>query len=244
LAEKLIKSKARVQKHGEVFTPVWMVQKMLDNEDIKAACDNLTATFLEPAAGDGNFLVAILMRKLSMVSVRYSKSLQQYTHYSLFALSTLYGIELLEDNTKMCVMNLFEVYRDFYETTAKIFNKKPSKTTLDNAKFIISRNIIQGNFLTRKTAAGQPIIFSEWQLTNSLRRNPVMLKVQRTEFSLDEIFAGNDKMSGEQFDLQHDFEQIDLFVDFGLDIEVEEKRKQRYKKCLITEVVLEEMEDD
>lgn len=62
--EKLIKSKERVQQHGEVFTPQWMVQKMLDVEGIKQACENIDATFLEPAAGDGNFLVAILERKL------------------------------------------------------------------------------------------------------------------------------------------------------------------------------------
>ena len=52
-SEKLIKSKERVQKHGEVFTPSWMVQKMLDTEGVKEACEHLTATFLEPAAGDG-----------------------------------------------------------------------------------------------------------------------------------------------------------------------------------------------
>lgn len=46
-SEKLIKSKERVQKHGEVFTPSWMVQKILDTEDVKEACENLTATFLE-----------------------------------------------------------------------------------------------------------------------------------------------------------------------------------------------------
>lgn len=64
--EKLIKSKERVQQHGEVFTPQWMVQKMLDVEGIKQACENIDATFLEPAAGDGNFLVAILERKLKV----------------------------------------------------------------------------------------------------------------------------------------------------------------------------------
>ena len=46
-SEELIKSKARVQKHGEVFTPSWMVQKMLDTEGVKEACEHLTATFLD-----------------------------------------------------------------------------------------------------------------------------------------------------------------------------------------------------
>ncbi len=69
--EKLIKSKERVQQHGEVFTPQWMVQKMLDVEGIKQACENIDATFLEPAAGDGNFLVAILERKLKKKTQKY-----------------------------------------------------------------------------------------------------------------------------------------------------------------------------
>ena len=68
MKEEIIKSKIRVQKHGEVFTPKRIVNKMLDIPEVKDACENLTATFLEPAAGEGASLVAILERKLNMVS--------------------------------------------------------------------------------------------------------------------------------------------------------------------------------
>jgi hypothetical protein len=234
MSEKLIKSKARVQKHGEVFTPSWMVQKMLDTEGVKEACENIYATFLEPAAGDGNFLVAILRRKLAMVSEQFNSSIRQYTHYSLYALTTLYGIELLEDNAQMCVMNLFEVYKDFYEEAVKKHEDKRSENTLNNAKFIISKNIVQGNFLTRKLSSGDPIIFSEWVIT---KQTTTMIKVQRTEYSLDEIFAGNDKEAGTTFELEVEFEQIDLFSDFDLEPEPEnEKIIQKYKEVYITEV--------
>jgi hypothetical protein len=234
MSEKLIKSKARVQKHGEVFTPSWMVQKMLDTEGVKEACENLTATFLEPAAGDGNFLVAILKRKLSMVSEQYNSSIGQYTHYSLFTLTTLYGIELLEDNAQMCVMNLFEVYKDFYEEAVKKHNKSQSKMTLNNAKFIISKNIVQGNFLTRKLSSGEPIVFSEWEITKQTEKQ---IRVQRTEYSLDEIFAGNDKEAGTAFESAIEFEQIDLFSDFDLEPEPgNEEPAQKYKEVYITEV--------
>ena len=47
MEENLIKSKHRVQKHGEVFTPSWMVQKMLDTPGVKEACETVSATFLE-----------------------------------------------------------------------------------------------------------------------------------------------------------------------------------------------------
>ena len=117
--EKIIKSKARVQKHGEVFTPRKIVNQMLDVPEIKEACENLTATFLEPAAGEGAFLIEILKRKLIMVSERYNDDLTQYENYSLLALSTLYGIELLEDNAQICVMNMYETYYDYYQKQAK-----------------------------------------------------------------------------------------------------------------------------
>lgn len=233
-SEKLIKSKERVQKHGEVFTPSWMVQKMLDTEGVKEACENLTAIFLEPAAGDGNFLVAILRRKLTMVFEKYNSSIRQYTHYSLYALSTLYGIELLEDNAQMCVMNIFEVYKDFYEEAVKKHNEKQSENTLSNAKFIISKNIVQGNFLTRKLSSGDPIVFSEWEMT---KQTTTMIKVQRTEYSLDEVFAGNEKEAGTAVELAIEFEQMDLFSDFDLEAEPEnEEHIQRYKEVYITEV--------
>ncbi len=73
MEENLIKSKQRVQKHGEVFTPAWMVQKMLDTPGVKEACESVYKTFLEPSAGDGNFLQAILERKLKAVVRQYDK---------------------------------------------------------------------------------------------------------------------------------------------------------------------------
>lgn len=91
MTEQIIKSKQRVQKHGEVFTPSWMVQKMLDTPGVKEACENIYATFLEPAAGDGNFLEAILARKLTAVKEQYHQ--RNWKTKSLFALSSIYGIE-------------------------------------------------------------------------------------------------------------------------------------------------------
>ena len=93
MEENIIKSKDRVQKHGEVFTPSWMVQKMLDTPGIREKTEDIYATFLEPSAGDGNFLEAILERKLSAVTRNYDK--KNWKTKSLFALSSIYGIEYL-----------------------------------------------------------------------------------------------------------------------------------------------------
>ena len=85
--EELIKSKDRVQKHGEVFTPAWMVDQMLDTPGVKEACQDIYATFLEPSAGDGNFLQAILERKLAAVQANYDK--KNWKTKSLWALSSI-----------------------------------------------------------------------------------------------------------------------------------------------------------
>ncbi|MFE7378052.1 methylase [Bacillus cereus] len=245
--ERLIKSKKRVQKHGEVFTPNWMVEKMLNNEGIKEACENLTATFLEPAAGEGNFLMAILKRKLGMVSERYSETLAQFESFSLYALSTLYGVELLEDNAQMCVMNLYEIYREVYSEIARKFENKPKKNVLDSAKVIIKANIAQGNFLARKTTSGDPIIFSEWVMMNKLTTKTKTISVVRTEYSLDEIFEGKEKEAGTISQPPTIEEQLDLFESFDMDFKIEEKPKEenwRYVTTKITDVYKEELEID
>jgi hypothetical protein len=112
--EKIINNRKRVRNHGEVFTPSHIVKRMLSLKSIKEACESLTATFLEPGAGEGAFLVEVLKRKLRMVERCFGDSLERYENYSLLALSTLYGIELLEDNTKVCVMKLSRAFYDAY----------------------------------------------------------------------------------------------------------------------------------
>src|SRR3954463_10825440 len=95
-----VKSKQRVADHGEVFTPAWMVEAMLDL--VKDESERIDARFLEPACGSGNFLVSILKRKLATVQARYGRSLFENRHHALLALMSTYGIELLEDNVAEC----------------------------------------------------------------------------------------------------------------------------------------------
>src|SRR5690625_1949045 len=178
--ERIIKSRSRVQQHGEVFTPKRIVNQMLDTPEIKKACESLTTTFLEPAAGEGAFLVAILERKLNMVSKKYNSDLIQYENYSLLALTTLYGIELLEDNAQTCVMNMYQKYYDSYQEQIKYQNGKVNQKVLDSAKKIISLNIANGNFLTRKGNDGNAIVFSECEPIN-LRNSTKHITIKSTE---------------------------------------------------------------
>src|SRR5690348_14335304 len=96
----LIESKQRVADHGEVFTPAWMVEAMLDL--VKDETERIDSRFLEPACGSGNFLVQVLVRKLLAVQLKYGESEFERRHYALLALMCIYGIELLEDNIAEC----------------------------------------------------------------------------------------------------------------------------------------------
>lgn len=234
----------RVQKHGEVFTPKRIVTQMLDIPEIKEACENLTATFLEPAAGEGAFLIEILDRKLNMVTDEYNNDLIQYENYSLLSLTTLYGIELLEDNAQTCVMNMFQKYYDCYKEQIQYHNGKMNQKVLDSAKKIISLNIGNGNFLTRKAVDGTPLVLSDWKPIN-LRKTTKNIKVQRTEYTLDEIYENIQKENGKALrQPKSETEQIDIFDFLDEDIEVEDKRNEmQYIPVKITDVYKEEMEE-
>jgi type III restriction system methylase len=159
--ESLIKSKSRVKRHGEVFTPKWMVHKMLDIPEISAACNNIYTTFLEPSAGDGNFLQEILKRKLDVVVE--NSHISNWKIKSLWALSSIYGVEYLADNLEVARARMFLYYLDWFETC---FDKKLSpKTDLyKSAYYIIHKNIVRGNSLEQiHPEYHWPIMFLEWR---------------------------------------------------------------------------------
>ncbi len=241
--EKIVKSKKRIQNHGEVFTPKRIVNKMLDLPNIREACQNLTSTFLEPAAGEGAFLIEILDRKMKMVVQNYGNDFTKFENYSLLALSTLYGVELLEDNAKKCVMNMYQIYYETYLKQATEQSKEVKNKTLSSAKLIISNNIVQGNFLTKLTTKGNPIVFSEWQPINLCKEDRT-IKVQRTEYTLQDILNGIKKESGEPTIHSMKEEQLSLF-DFIEDGEAVDKKEKRlkYVPIKITDVYKEEMEE-
>lgn len=237
VSEILIKSKSRVQKHGEVFTPKWMVKIMLDQPEVKKACNELETTFLEPAAGEGVFLVEILRRKLKMVSKKYNDTLKQYENYALLALTTIYGIELLEDNAQICTQNLFEVFSDMYTNQILYHSGKKSRKVTESAKVIISANIAQGNFLTQEASDGKDIVLSEWH--PKYRKSSI--DVIRTEYTLTDILEKVTKTKGLLYSKKEKPLQISFF-DSPEDPE-EVYKQYRYFFVPIVDVYKEETEE-
>jgi len=132
-----VKSKQRVADHGEVFTSEREVNAMLDL--VKQETERIESRFLEPACGDGNFLIEVLRRKLEIVKKRYAKSQIEYERYSILALSSIYGIDILEDNTISCRNRLFSFFKSEYENMYKSATKEEY---LKSAQYILSKNIV------------------------------------------------------------------------------------------------------
>lgn len=239
-SKEVIKSRKRVRNYGEVFTPEKIVKMMLDLPGIRGACQDLTATFLEPAVGEGAFLVEVLSRKMSMVAKNYNDTITRYENYSLLALSTLYGIELLEDNAQRCVMNMLQAYYEAYQRQARKHGQNPKPKVLESAKLIISKNIVQGNFLNQLSISGKPLVFSEWAPTN-IHKNPKVLIVQRTEHTLMEILDQGRKNSSTDPHYKIVQKQLTLFSEEGA---TEPWARQIvYKPVRITDVYKEEREE-
>lgn len=156
-ALKQIKSKERVSKHGEVFTAEREVKAMCDL--VKNESERIDSRILEPACGEGPFLQEMLKRKLATVKSRYGKSPHDFELYSIVALSSLYGVELLEDNAQVCRDNLYGIWEVAYSEFGS-----QRKEVKNAARYMVQTNILCGDALTLKQNNGKPIVFAEWTL--------------------------------------------------------------------------------
>lgn len=160
-ASNSIKSKQRVADHGEVFTAEREVNAMLHL--VKHETERIDSRFLEPACGTGNFLAPLLSRKLDVVKGKYAKSQLEFERYTIVAIGSIYGVEILEDNVHHCRDRLFNIFDEIYTALYKGRCKDPCREAV---RYILSRNILLGDALSLKTVAQQPepIVFSEWSL--------------------------------------------------------------------------------
>ncbi|HRX87842.1 MAG TPA: N-6 DNA methylase [Steroidobacteraceae bacterium] len=176
----LVKSKQRVADHGEVFTPVWLVEAMLNL--VKEESERIDSRFLEPACGSGNFLVQVLRRKLAAVELKYGKSDFERRHYALLGLMCIYGIELLADNIAECRANVLEILAEY-------LNLGESDDLYHAASYVLSQNLVHGDALTMRAYDGQPITFAEWGYIGKG-------KFQRRDFRFD-VLTGSSAFSAE-----------------------------------------------
>lgn len=175
--ENQVVSKKRVSDHGEVLTAKREVNAMLDL--VKQETERIDSRFLEPACGTGNFLSEVLKRKLQVVENRYRKSQLDFERYSVIAISSIYGIDILNDNVYGCRDRLYSIFNEKYN---RLFKKTVNQECQKVIKYILKRNIIWGDALTLNTVGNnkEPIVFSEWSSVNGSM-------IKRRDFTLSHL---------------------------------------------------------
>lgn len=179
-------SRKRVADYGEVFTAEREVNAMCDL--VAHECLRPDSRFLEPACGNGNFLAVILKRKLSELKRKYKKSPRDYEKQAIVALGSLYGVDIQHDNVEACRKRLYSIWNEEYTSHCK---SEASDEVRESAKFIISRNIVNGNALTLMCVDGQgndttaPIVFSEWTLIAGAQ-------MQRSDYTMAELLRDDE----------------------------------------------------
>jgi hypothetical protein len=176
----LIRSKKRVADHGEVFTPEWMVEAMLNL--VKDETERIDSRFLEPACGSGNFLIRILRRKLGVVETKFGQSEFEKRQFALLGLMCIYGIEILADNIAECRANLLEIFAEY-------LNLHESDDLYGSASYVLSQNLVHGDALTMRAHDNEPISFAEWGYLGKGR-------FQRRDFRFD-VLTGSSAFSAE-----------------------------------------------
>ena len=83
------RDKVRIKSNGEVFTPTPLVQEMLNQLPLELFSDP-TKTYIDPCCGDGQFLGEVLIRKVGN-GIDFEQ-----------ALSTIYGVDIMQDNVNLC----------------------------------------------------------------------------------------------------------------------------------------------
>lgn len=186
MEDKQIKSKERVAEHGEVFTADREVNAMLDL--VKCETERIDSRFLEPACGEGAFLIKILERKLDVVHKQYKSKLADYEKYSIVALTSIYGVDILSDNAQACRDRLFDYW---YKDYTKTMKSEASQSVIDAARYILNKNIIVGNALSLMCVDGNqndtdvPITFCEWSMVMGT-------KIKRKDYQLDMLLKAEE----------------------------------------------------
>ena len=191
---KQIKSRQRVADHGEVFTNPREVNAMLDL--VRDESFRLDSRFLEPACGDGNFLIEILRRKLSLL--QDLKSQTEWEFQSLIAVGSCYGIDILPDNAEACRTRLEEYVLSQHPALERLPVDSPYLLSL---RYMLQKNIVCGDALTYRTAEDKPIVFCEW--------TPIAgsLQFSRRDFQFDFLVTQSHQYS--LFDEQGEAQSFD-----------------------------------
>lgn len=181
-----IKSKERVSKFGEVLTPENIVRDMINLIPAEVR-EKLDSTWLEPACGNGNFLVAILSDKLDIAE---KLGLENYDINVFRAVCSIYGIDIQADNIKESINRMMKIIQHRY----KVFTGKELGSKLGDAiAYVLTQNIIWGDAIEEMympyekkdngEVIGEILLIPEWTIDGE--------DVSRKDFTLASMVEGN-----------------------------------------------------
>ena len=206
-----VKSKQRVADHGEVFTAEREVKAMCDL--VETQCDNVDATFLEPACGDGNFLAEILDRKLARVKKDAKSDAAQWEWLSIRAVASLYGVDIMQDNAEECRQRLFKQWDKAYKASCK---KNSNDETRESVRYILSKNIVCGNALTMMCVDENQQDTEEYITFAEFKTCGRMYMLKRRDYRLDVLLKANEKPTEQrQITLNTDVEDIYNYLEIN-----------------------------
>jgi hypothetical protein len=137
-----IKSVERVRELGEVYTHEKEIQAMLNL--VQEETQRIESRFLEPSCGNGNFLVAILKRKLEVIRSRFTEK-KAIEWHCLTALSSIYGVDICKENVQEARERLKQELMVFYKETLP--RRKASVGFGDAVTYLLNTNLIHGDML-------------------------------------------------------------------------------------------------
>lgn len=179
-----VKSKERVRDLAEVFTADREINAMLNL--IGDSSYNIDFRYLEPSCGNGNFIVAILERKMLNVCEKYKK-LQDFEFYSLMALGSIYGVDIAADNIKEARHRMKNVIVDRFSDIQN--SRQPTDGFYKSVDYILKHNIIKGDMLEGE----QKIKFTEFS-------SPKIYKFQQRVFRLVDLIGATGSLWAESPD--------------------------------------------
>jgi hypothetical protein len=170
--------KHNIARYGEVYTPDWLIEKMLHL--VEGQTSRIDATFLEPACGDGRFLCSILEKKIEQCKRVFARESHKTLFFSFVSLTSMYGIDIQPKNVEITRQNLFSLFM-------KSIKKQDREWIGPAVHHVICKNVLLANTILAEENENK-LLISQWSPLNTSH-------IQRRDFYFDSLFkAGKKKM--------------------------------------------------
>jgi hypothetical protein len=169
-------SKHNIMKYGEVYTPDWLIEKMLHL--VEGQTSRIEATFLEPACGDGRILCSILEKKIGQCKKVFARESHKTLFFSFVSLTTMYGLDIQQKNVELTRQNLFTLF-------IKSIKKQDREWIAPAVHHVICKNVLLADTISAEKDENK-LLISQWSPLNTSH-------IQRQDFYFDSLLKASKK---------------------------------------------------